>query len=121
MSETPFGHILEQVVSQLPGAKGAIFVDWEGEAVDAHSCIGRTDLRFIGAYWAIPYFQARAILAKQDLGTLTEMTIRFEKQQVVIRRVTDEYLILLALGTEASLGRALSLLRWAGEKIRELM
>ncbi len=116
-----FRPILEQLVTALPGARGAIFLDWEGEAVDEHSVIDRTDLQILGAQWGVIYQQSVAALTKLGLGDLEELVLRFARDQVVLRRVTEGYLVLLALEPGANLGRALHLLRRAGDELREEM
>ena len=116
-----FGPILERLVTALPGARGAIFVDWEGEAVDEHAHIDKTDLKILGAQWGIIYQQAMNALSKLGLGALDELVLRFATDQFAIRRVTEEYIVLLALDKDANLGRALHLLRRAGDELREEM
>jgi predicted regulator of Ras-like GTPase activity (Roadblock/LC7/MglB family) len=113
-----FREILKEVTTDLPGALGAIFVDWEGETVDEHSFIGDTNLRLVGAYWGIAYYQARALFRAKELGSPNEMILLFENQQVLIRRVTDEYLVVLALREGINLGRALHLLTRAEVRLR---
>jgi len=45
----PFQPILKNLVESVPGAVGAILVDWEGEAVQEYSHGTTYDIRFIGA------------------------------------------------------------------------
>lgn len=116
-----FAPILERLVTALPGARGAIFVDWEGEAVDEFTRMDSTDLKILGAQWGIIYQQSLSVLAKLDLGALDELVLRFGADQFVIRRVTLEYNVLLALDGDANLGRALHRLRRASDELREEM
>jgi predicted regulator of Ras-like GTPase activity (Roadblock/LC7/MglB family) len=98
-------------------------VDWEGEAVDKASAAGGDDhdLRLLAAHWAIAYYQARTVLTRHGLGPPDEVVLRFQRQQVLLHRVTDDYLVVLSMGTEANLGRALRLLRQAGPRLRGAM
>jgi predicted regulator of Ras-like GTPase activity (Roadblock/LC7/MglB family) len=121
MSDTVFNQILAEVVRTIPGARGAIFLDWEGESVDDFSNFGNTNLRLLGAHWGIVFFQASAILKRHHFSPPSAISIRFTEQQVIIRRVTDEYLVLLALDPEANSGQALHLLKQAEEQLREQM
>lgn len=116
-----FGKILERVVTALPGAHGAIFVDWEGEAVDEFACIDVNDLKIVGAQWGITYQQTLAALDKLGLGSLDELVLRFSEEQIVVRRVAEGYIVLLSLGRDANLGRALHLLRGACAELSEEM
>jgi predicted regulator of Ras-like GTPase activity (Roadblock/LC7/MglB family) len=121
VTATVFSEILEEVVKAVPGARGAIFVDWEGEAVDTFSTIGTTAIKLVGAHWGIVYYQARSALEKQDVGAVEELILTFADQQVIIRRVTDEYMVIMTLQDGGNLGRALGKLDWAITKLREEM
>lgn len=121
MDATAFGRILERVVNELPGARGAVFVDWEGEAVDQFSHMSHTGIRLVGAHWGIIYHQVKMALGKLTLGGPRELVLSFQRQYVVVRRVTDEYLVIITMARETNLGRALHLLDWAQGKLREEM
>ena len=121
MIASSFARILEDVVTSVPGALGAIFVDWEGEAVDEYATPAEPDIRVTGAQWAVAYYLARDLCAKHALGMPSEVVLRFRQQQVLIRRVTDEYLVVLALGADANLGQALEQVRRAELRLREEM
>lgn len=117
---SPFGAILSDLVHAIPRARGAVFVDWEGEAVDQFSS-GEHDLRLLGAHWSIAYHQARSAFDKLGLGAPEELVLRFQEEQILVRRVTDEYLVLLVIPREESLGRALHLLRRSEQLLRSEM
>ena len=118
---SPFAEILSDVVHAVPGARGAVFVDWEGEMVDQVAATSDDDLKLLGAHWAIAYYQTRTALDRHAAGMAEEILLRFERQQVLIRRVTDEYLVVMALGHQADLGHARNLLHLAGLRLREQM
>lgn len=121
MYPTVFSNILEKLVQALPGALGAAFIDWEGEAVDTFCRIRTDEIRLIAAHWGIIYRQVRSALTKVDLDAPRELILDFGSQQVVIRRVTDDYVVVVALNRGSNLGRALGMLSWAEKKLREQM
>jgi len=121
MIGSPFATILEDLVRAVPGADGAIFIDWEGEAVDAFSPADEDRMRLIGAHWGIIYNQSRNACDKIGIGAPFELLLRFEDQQVIIRHVTDEYLAIVTLDRGANLGRALGLMRTMEARLREEM
>ncbi len=116
-----FTQILEDVVRAVPDSLGAIFVDWEGEAVDEFATPAEPDIRVMGAQWGVADYLARDLCAKHALGMPSEVVLRFQQQQVIISRVTDEYLLVLAMRADANLGRALEQLRRAVVRLREEM
>jgi predicted regulator of Ras-like GTPase activity (Roadblock/LC7/MglB family) len=119
MQPSTFSKILEEGVTSIPGALGAIFVDWEGETIDRFSHMGDTHLRIVGAQWGITYYQTQSTLSKHALGSPSLITLRFAHQQILIKRITDEYLVIMALEREANLGRAIAFLQKAEARIRE--
>jgi predicted regulator of Ras-like GTPase activity (Roadblock/LC7/MglB family) len=121
MRSSTFTEILEEAVTSLPGALGAIFVDWEGEAVDEFATPAEPEIRVTGAQWGVAYYLARDLCAKHALGVPGEVVLRFQRQQVIISRVTDEYLLVLAMDADANLGRALEQARHAAVRLREEM
>ena len=121
MMASGFAQILEDTVTSVPGALGAIFVDWEGEAVDEFATPAEPDIRVTGAQWGVAYYLARDLCAKHALGMPSEVVLGFQQQQVIIRRVTDEYLMVLAMQPDANLGLALEQVRRAVVRLREEM
>jgi predicted regulator of Ras-like GTPase activity (Roadblock/LC7/MglB family) len=118
---TSFADILTDLVHAVPGALGAVFVDWEGEMVEQVAGTSGEDLKLLGAHWAIAYYQTKTALDNQGLGPADEVLLRFERQQILVRRVTDEYLVIMAIGPDASLGRTRHLLQLAGQRLRSEM
>ena len=119
MNSSIFSTILEEIVVALPGALGAIFLDWEGETIDGYSHMGNTNLRIVGAQWGIIFYQTHELLKKHGHDTPSLITLCFEDQQVILRRVTENYLVLMALERDANLGRALALLQDAERRLKE--
>ena len=119
---TIFGEILRQAIDRVPGARGASFADWDGETVDAFSSqIGDTNLRLIGAHWGVIYYLVRSTCDKLQLGPIVELILEFELQRVVIRRVTDEYHVVMALAPQSNLAAARQALVRVAAQLRDEM
>ena len=122
MAFSVFTEILEELVKGVPGAQGAIFVDWEGESVAEFAARGSTNsIRLVGAHWGIIYFLARRRLESTGIGDPVQLLLYFERQQLLIHRVTDEYLLVLSLKREGNVGRALELARASSSRLRQEM
>jgi len=115
---SPFTGILDQVVASGAGIVGAVFVDWEGETVAQSPSRASQDLRLLGAHWGVTYYLARTASERLGQGAVSELMLRLEDQQVLMCRVTDEYLVIFSLDRDASLGRALYQVRSAVEALR---
>jgi predicted regulator of Ras-like GTPase activity (Roadblock/LC7/MglB family) len=118
---TVFGEILRRAIEAVPGARGAAFADGEGETVDTFSAqIGDTGLRLIGAHWGVIYALARAAW-RPEHGEIDQLLLEFDTQRVLIRRVTGEYFVVLALAPEGNLARAVRALDRVEGELREQM
>lgn len=121
MYSRAFTQILKQLVDALPNAIGAIFIDWEGEVVDEFSYLNTNDIRLIGAHWAIPFNSLKNIFNRHQLGSPVEVVLRMTKQCIIIRRVTDDYLVVLVLRQASDVPRARYSLKEVEAQLRAQM
>jgi predicted regulator of Ras-like GTPase activity (Roadblock/LC7/MglB family) len=101
-----FGDILQTIVERVPGAIGAVFSDWEGEPVDQFAHIPPLDIQLVGAHWGVVWSQASARLAGRGLGAVEELVIEGERAVVLVRAVTRQYFVVLAVKRDAHLATA---------------
>jgi len=122
MPESVFREILDDMLGALPHAHGAVFADWEGEAVD-HVSIGATStqIRLVGAHWGIIYFRAHDCFERSALGASETLVLRFTEEQIVVRHVEEGYYVVVASGPQADLALTLCAVDAAIVKIREQM
>lgn len=98
---TNFQHVLKSLVESVPHALGAIFADWEGEAVDQFSYLPVFDIQLIGAHCGIVFNNAAAQL--RHWGDVEEMLFQSESVLLLIRKVTPQYFVVLATRPNAQL------------------
>ncbi len=96
-----FADILKAVVDRVPGAIGATFVDWEGEAVDQWGSVPALEMQLAGAHWSIVLNQAGNRLS--PWGAVDEICIEGSSGLVLIRRVTEQYCIVVMARSGAHL------------------
>ncbi len=119
---TVFADILKAAIAAVPGARGATFADSEGETVDGFSSsIGDTNLKLFGAHWGIVYHLARIAWTKAGSGQIEELLLEFDGERTIIRRVTDEYYVVMLLAHDSNLAAARSALEMAEARLREEM
>jgi hypothetical protein len=136
MHETPFTPVLRTMLLAVPGAVGAIFADWEGEAVDlfpdprraqdaqtplAPSTLETFDLRLFGAHWGIILNLVNAALRTFHYGDPQIMMLHHDRLDVLIQTVDAHYYVLLALRPGAPLASALQHLERSVQALRAEM
>lgn len=118
----PFSRLLQQLLARMPGATGAVFVDWDGESV-GQACADGADVesvRLLGAHWGVVYFLMRKKLTPRLAGTET-MVLGFSDRQVVISPVTEEYLLIVEASADASPGQAMAICGEVSAQLQEEM
>ena len=101
LNTMPFKSLLKQLLEDIPGALGAIIVDWEGEAVAQVSMINEYDIKILGAHSGIILTQLKEALLRTDSGALDEVVIRTGRNKTLISPLTEDYLLILQLGSES--------------------
>lgn len=125
-----FSRILRQLVESVPGARGAIFCDEEGEAVETFGISGEKarnareiddfDLKVAGAQLAEPLDVARA-MAAELLGRPLELCIRGKNETLLLHTLPDGYYLVLCLSPRALTGIGQEQLKLAASRvIREM-
>ncbi len=116
-----FGELLAELVGTVPGAIGAVFVDWDGEAVDQFGHIPELDIRIIGAHWGIVVNLTKRMLQNREYGKPEIIILSSEKRDVIIKTVTPEYFVVLTMKRGAHLGHALKEMSRVSDSIRHEM
>ncbi len=99
---------LDSLVDRVPGSRGAILTDWEGEAVDHAARMDEYDLKVLGAHIGIILTRLRQTVSRlTDEGGLKELVITTENGYNVVTPVSEDYFVVLTLTREGLLGRAL--------------
>lgn len=123
-----FDSILQSLVESVPGARGAVFCDGEGETVQCVGASGRADpgsrddyeLRVAAAQLAEPLDVACG-RATELLGQPEEFCIRGRRETLLVRMLPDGYYLLLCLAPEAVTAVGLRQLREAAVLVQREM
>jgi predicted regulator of Ras-like GTPase activity (Roadblock/LC7/MglB family) len=129
MDATPYTPILRHLVDELPDAIGAVFADWEGEAVDQFPASpegddnrpgsrSSFDLRLLGAHFGVVLNHVRAVLHLFHYGEPLELILQHDRLDVLIHSVSSDYYLFLGLRAGAHLAHALRELRWGAAALR---
>lgn len=121
MDATVFGTILGQLIEALPGARGAVFADWDGETVDQAASGDPVEMSIFAAHWGIVFFLAKARFVKLGYGAPQQLHLHFGDELVLVRAVDDSYYMAVALPSDVNLGRALHEIERTRLRLREEM
>ncbi len=119
-----FDAILRELIEAVPGARGAVFCDNLGEAVNSVGASGRAapseltdfDLRVAGAQLATPLDLARAALAT-DYGALQECVIGGSHETLLVHLLPEGYYLVLCLEPGAITARGMFWLRQIAKRL----
>ena len=102
----PFHYLLTNLMADIPGARGAIFVDPEGEAIEHVSRDGGLyKLKLEGAYHGIFLRRAAQLAAVIGAGELERLVLAGSGLQIVTTALKDGYYLVLVLDAGAPIAR----------------
>jgi predicted regulator of Ras-like GTPase activity (Roadblock/LC7/MglB family) len=113
-----FRESLEKIVQNCDGAVAAILMGFDGIAVDQFVRDSETDVQTVSMEFSFVLGQVRKAAELLDVGALQEVSIRSESLTFVIRVLTDEYFVGLALKPEGNFGKGRFLMRMALAELR---
>lgn len=103
-----FVTILQHMVECVPGAIGAIFVDWEGEPVGYYALdVPELDIQIFGAQWSVVWKATQKALSRVKLGHIMELIIDGDHGSVLVRQVVDHYYVVLSMKRGTHLAKAM--------------
>lgn len=103
----PFKRWLNELLTRVPGAQGAILADWEGEAVEQIGLLDDYDLKVIAAHKGVILSNLREVVDRLGDDQLNEVVITTKCGQTLILPVTRDYYLVLTMDRSDMLGRAL--------------
>ena len=103
----PFKTILKELTEIIPGATGAILVDWEGEAVEYYCYHDDYELKLLAAHKVIILGRMKELQVTSDAGEFIDSIITTGSQFIVTGAVGSDYCLVLTLDRSAVVGQAL--------------
>ena len=115
---TMFRETLQKIVDRCEGAIAGIVMGFDGIAVETVARGGRFDMQTICMEFSFVLSQVRKAAEILEVGKLREVAIRSERLTFVVRVLSPDYFLALALEPEASLGKGRFLMRAALPELR---
>jgi len=110
---------LRAVVEQVDGAIGCTIMGFDGIAVESHQLPLADELELSGAWveFANVLSQFKQASSALKTGPVNELSINAERLTALIRAVSPDYFVALAVRPDANFGKARYLLRVAVPKL----
>lgn len=116
-----FRHVLQELVVSVPGAWGAIFVDFEGEAVDLYATSDAYEVKLAGAHAGLLWGRIVAAGNEAKLGKSRGVAVLAQGQRFFVHALDAEYFVLLATAAKGPAGLARARLALAVTALRKLL
>jgi predicted regulator of Ras-like GTPase activity (Roadblock/LC7/MglB family) len=116
--EGGFRHTLQTLLEGCDGAVGAVVMGFDGIAVDSVSTDPSVDVQTVSMEFSFVLTQVRKAAEILEVGGLEEVSVRSEKLVFVIRVLSDEYFLGLAMKPEGNFGKGRFKMRMALPELR---
>jgi predicted regulator of Ras-like GTPase activity (Roadblock/LC7/MglB family) len=112
--------VLQDVVRSVDGALACSVMGFDGIAVESHQVDGAPDLDLQSTLveYAAVLAQARNAAQLLKTGPVSEVSINSDHVLTIMRLVTQDYFLVLALGSGGNYGKGRYALRIAAPRIR---
>jgi len=113
-----FRESLKKILDSCDGAVAGVVMGFDGVAVDSVSSGDGIDINTISMEFSFVLSQVVKAAEVLDVGSLEEVTIRSENLIFIIRVLSTEYFLGVALGPNANFGKGRFLMRMALAELR---
>ena len=112
----PFSDILKELVNGTEGAIGALVVGVDGIPVDEFTVSGTMDLQSMTVEYSSLLKEIEKGSRAAQLGSTREVTVKAGRAMVMLRRLNDDYFLVLVIGPDGNFGKGRFLLRMSVPK-----
>jgi predicted regulator of Ras-like GTPase activity (Roadblock/LC7/MglB family) len=113
----PFSDILKEVVHGTEGALGALIVGLDGIPVEEYTVNNDVDLQSMTVEYSALLKEIEKGSQAVHLGSTKEVTVIAEKAMIMLRRLTDEYFLVLIIKPDGNFGKGRFLLRMSAPRL----
>lgn len=117
-----FNDILKTIVEGTGGGAGAVLMGYDGIAVDHYFRDGEgADLQMVAIEYAGILKEIKKAAEILDTGAVEEVTVKTPRFHLVLRALTDDYFVALALDPGGNFGKGRFLLMREAHPLREAL
>lgn len=115
-----FVEALREVVENTDGALAGLLMDFEGIPLESYVKPGASfDIEVLGAEFSVIVKSVQRTVASLDAGGAKEVAVQADKVTALIRVLTSDYFVAVALTPTANLGKGRYMLRVTAPKLIE--
>ena len=115
-----FKEILQDLVDRTDGGVAGLLMASDGIAIDQYSNDqGSFDIESVGMEYSVVLKGVQRAAEMLDAGDTKEVSVKTERLTTVVRMLTDEYFVALALRPGGNVGKARYLLRTSAPTLIE--
>ncbi len=113
-----FNEIISDMVKSIPGGIAAVIMAGDGISVAEYLKDGENlDINSLGVEYAHILQEAKHASNLLEAGSLDEVTISTSSVNILLRLISNDYLIALVISPDGNSGRARYLLRLTASKL----
>ena len=117
-----FRDSLKRLVDQTEGGVAGLLMGFDGIAVESYAKDqAKTDIQTVGMEFSYILTQVRKATETIDAGAVEEVTIRTDRLTLLIRVLSRDYFVALAIAPNGNSGKGRYLLRVTAPKIQAEM
>lgn len=117
----PLKDLLRDVVENVNGGYGAVIMDYDGIAVDEYLRNDAPEMQTLAVEYVSVLREIKNIVEVLKSGALEEVSVFTDSARFIVRTVSEDVFVLLAIGGEGNYGKARYLLSKTVPALRELL
>lgn len=106
--------ILQKIVENAPGSKGAILMGFDGITVEQYvrpQFADVMDIESLAMEFSFRFLELRDAASSLEMGAITDITLKAEHGTVVVRVLSNDYFVAIVLAEPTNMGKSRWLLR----------
>lgn len=113
-----FADILKKVVDHVDGGLGAVVMGLDGIPVETYTRQpDRVDINTVGMEFSFILTQARRAADSAKIGGFEELTVKADRLVLVLRMLSPQYFLGVAISGDGNFGKCRYLMRLAAPKL----
>ncbi|RPJ04514.1 MAG: roadblock/LC7 domain-containing protein [Deltaproteobacteria bacterium] len=110
---------LKEIVEKVGGGVGAVIMGYDGIPIEEYIKEGIFDVQILAVEYANVLKEVKRTIDVLKTGEMEEIIITTGMSRIVIRSVTEDFFVMLALDSDGNYGKGRYLLKREVPKLRE--